>query len=94
MGTGVHHHNAVTRLEKELGVREHYKTVVGPAMEKENPIAIGLGRANFPAAEDDAVRRTNDEVFPLAASVEKYLIGVSDLIRTERATKWMKNQRA
>ena len=60
---GIHHHDVVAVTQQKLGVAEVAGAIVGDAAEDEDPVAIGVGGADFPTFERGAVGGANFEVF-------------------------------
>ena len=67
VSAGVHHHHAVARQQQDAGVFEDSHAIVGDAVKKEHPIAVGLCGTHFPAAQKDAIGGAHVEVFAMDA---------------------------
>jgi hypothetical protein len=90
VGTGVHHDHTVARAEQEFRLADDADAVVGHAVEKQHPRAVGLGRSDLPAAEKHAVRGANVKVLALRGSDGEGGIGFADEIGGEFSADGMK----
>jgi hypothetical protein len=75
VGASVHHHHAVPRAKKELGVADDADAIVRNAVKEQDPVAIGVRRADLPATEQSSVGGTYLKVF--AAGVDAGKGGVA-----------------
>ena len=83
VSAGIHHHHGVTVAQQELGVPQDSRAIVRHAMEEQDPIAIGFGRANFPSAQSDTVWCANSEILLGRACPGEHLSGVFQAIRVQ-----------
>ena len=81
VGTRVHHHDAIAVLQKEFRLSDDADAIVGNAVKEQNPGTVGIFRADFPAAQDGAIRGFDDEVFAFAVRVFEAFVGVADQVR-------------
>lgn len=91
MGANIHHHNAVARAEKKLGVANDAGAIVRDTVEEEDPVAVRLRCANFPAAKDDTVGSTHLEILAMGGDARKGSVGEPDLGRSEGLPNRVKN---
>jgi hypothetical protein len=93
VGAGVHHNGAVTGAKEKFGLADDPDAVVGNAVEKEHPIAVGMVGADNPASEEDAVGGADVEVFAVAAGMGEGGVGLTDKVGREFAAHGMKKAR-
>jgi hypothetical protein len=62
MRAGVHHDHAIAITQEKLSVSECARPIVGHPMELHHPIAVGMGRPDFPPFEPHTVGSEDTEV--------------------------------
>jgi len=75
MRAGVHHDDAVAGAQQEFRLTDDSNAVVGDAVEDENPVAIGIFRADFPAAEKRSIGSLHVEVLASSAGGGEARVG-------------------
>ena len=85
VGAGVHHNDAVAGAQKEFRLANGPHTVVGLAVKEQDPKAVGILGADFPAAEERAIWCADVEVFAGGPGGGEGRVGFADQIRGEFA---------
>src|SRR5713226_3807258 len=93
VGASVHHDHAVTGAQQKFRLTNDTHAVVGNAVEEEDPVAIGVFRADFPAAEKRSIRRTYVKILASRPSDGEGNVGFADQIRREFAANGMEESR-
>jgi hypothetical protein len=90
VGAGIHHDEAVAGAEQELRVADDADAVVGDAVEEEDPIAVGILRADFPATENCSIGSTNVEILAGGTGDRQGNVGFVDEVGSQLAADGMK----
>ena len=94
VGAGVHHDNAVSGAQQEFRLTDDSHAVVRDAVEEEDPIPIGIFRADFPATEKHSIRSANLEILAACPSDGERGICFADEVRSQLAANGMEERRA
>jgi hypothetical protein len=81
VGAGIHHDYTVTVGEQKFRVTQVAGAIVGNAVIEQEPIAVGIFRSDFPAAQNRAVSRGHFQVFFGGSSSLEHLGGLLATIR-------------
>ncbi len=90
VGAGIHEDDGVACVQQDLGLIDHADAVIGDAVKRENPVAVGVSGANFPSAQSDAIASGDCEVFEVGAGRLETQIGLMDQVGSEQAALRMK----
>ena len=71
MGTSVHHDHAVARAEQELRLPDYAHTIIGNAVEEQNPITDRVCPPNLPTGQGHSVGRRYGEILAMRVYVRK-----------------------
>ncbi len=92
VGAGVHHDDTVAGAQQKFGLTDDSNAVVSDAVEDKNPVAVGILRPDFPAAEKRSIRSLDVEVLTGCAGGGEARVGFADEIRRELAADGMKER--
>ena len=92
MRAGVHHDDAVAGAQQEFRLTDDSNAVVGDAVEEEDPTAVGIFRADFPAAEKRSIRSFHVEVLASSAGGGEARGGFADEIGCQLAADRMEER--
>jgi hypothetical protein len=90
VSAGVHHDDAVTGAKKKFGLADNADAIIGDAVEKENPTAVGMLGPDHPAAEENAVGSADVKVLAMATGDGERGVGFADQVRGELPANGMK----
>lgn len=85
--------DAVATAKEEFRLADDTDAVVGNAVEEQDPRAIGLGRSDFPAAQENAVGSTNVEVLPEGMRDGEGGAGFANQVGSQLAANGMEESR-
>jgi len=92
VGADVHHDDAVAGAQQEFRRSNDSDAVVGNAVEKEDPAAVGVFRAGFPATERGTIRCANVKILAGCAGDGEGSVGLTDYIGSQVAANGMEER--